>query len=505
MPDPRQTHVLIVGAGLAGALLATDLARMGYRVSVYERRVDPRVHGFIGGRSINLALSCRGITALQRVEMAERVLAEAIAMPGRILHSPQPGVPTVFQPYSRNPDEAIHSVSRGKLNIALLEAADAHENLTLHFGMRCVAVEFAGQAGPEAVFHDEASGEDRRATADVIIGADGAYSAVRAALQVSGAFNYTQSYEEHGYKELVIPPAAEIPGFTPVRDDGFAMDPNGLHIWPRGSAMMIALPNTDRTFTCTLFWPFRGEHSFDAVARECSARGDDAIVEFFRRHYPDAVPLMPTLVHDFKVNPTNPLVTIRCGPWHPPAPHAGRVVLIGDAAHAVVPFYGQGMNAAFEDCRILAEMLEAHGHDFAAVIPRFFAARKAHADAIADMALDNFIEMRDKVGSRLFRMKKKGEKVLHGLLPGVFTPLYNMVSFTNIPYAEAKRRAVAQGRWLTAIAAVLVALVLFLLSRVAVMETLFGVLLLPVLAAAFFYLLLTRPYRPAPTHTGADA
>jgi kynurenine 3-monooxygenase len=205
---------------------------------------------------------------------------------------------------------------------------------------------------------------------------------------------------------------------------------------------------------------------------------------------------MPTLVEDFRTNPTSPLVTIRCGPWHPPAPHAANVLLIGDAAHAIVPFYGQGMNAAFEDCRVLAELLEAGSHDVAKVLPRFYEQRKPNADAIADMALDNFIEMRDKVGSRLFLMKKKGEKLLQGLLPGVFTPLYNMISFTNTPYAQARRRATVQGRWLTLIAAVLIAIAFLIFGRVAVMEMLLGVVLLPVLAAAFFYLLFARPHHP---------
>lgn len=501
MPSPQDTHVLIVGAGLAGALLATDLARLGYRVSVYERRPDPRVHGFLGGRSINLALSCRGITALRRVGLADKVLADAIPMPGRILHAPEPDAPTHFQPYSRNPHEAINSVSRGKLNITLLEAAAAHESVALHFGQRCERLELTGPGTaarkPAAIFHDESTDERRRVEADVIIGADGAYSAVRAALQTSGPFDYAQTYEQHGYKELTIPPAADIPGFTAPRtawaEAGYAMDPSGLHIWPRGSAMMIALPNTDRTFTCTLFWPFRGEHSFEAV--EAARRSDDdAIRAFFQRHYPDAVPLMPTLVEDFRANPTSPLVTIRCGPWHAPAPHDANVVLVGDAAHAIVPFYGQGMNAAFEDCRILAEMLEASGHDFASVIPRFYQRRKPNADAIADMALDNFIEMRDKVGSRAFLLKKKAENRLHGLLPGVFTPLYNMVSFTDTPYAEAKRRAAAQWRGLALVAAIVLGLVVFAVGWAA-LETPLGGLVIGALAAVLFFVLVARPHR----------
>jgi len=436
-----QQHVIIVGGGLAGALMACYLARAGYRVDVYEKRPDPRVRGFIGGRSINLALSVRGITALQEVGLAERILKDAVRMPGRMIHDPAGH--TTFQPYSKDPSDAINSVSRGGLNLTLLDAADAHDNVTLHFGLGCRDVDLDR---PSITLVNEEAGDVTEASADFIIGADGAFSTVRRAmLERVMNFDYSQSFLEHGYKELSIPPDG----------GGFRMEPNALHIWPRGGSMMIALPNQDRSFTCTLFWPYRGAHSFAAIRTEAD------VVPFFEKHYPDAVPLMPTLVHDYQSNPVSSLVTVRCAPWH----YSDKVVLIGDAAHAIVPFFGQGMNAAFEDCRMLNRLLLGNRTDRSRAFGEFSRERKDNADAIADMALENFIEMRDKTASVLFRVKKKLEQRLHASLPGVFTPLYNMVSFTNIPYAEARTKAQRQGRilkrigWAFVIALVAIVLV----------------------------------------------
>ncbi|MCP3902608.1 MAG: FAD-dependent monooxygenase [Planctomycetes bacterium] len=418
-------HVAIAGAGLAGALLACYLGRRGYRVDLYERRPDPRAAGFVGGRSINLALSARGLDALERVGLAEKVLADAIPMRGRMMHSVRGRL--TFQPYSKNTDEAINSVSRGNLNVTLLEAADEYESVTLHFDHQAVDADL--DAGTCALVGP--GGERVAVTADLIVGCDGAFSAIRARMQKTERFSYSQSYLAHGYKELTIPPA---------KDGSFAMEPNALHIWPRGGSMMIALPNADRTFTCTCFWPFEGPNGFDVV-------GTDAeIVHRFDRDFRDAVPLMPTLVEDYRKNPVGSLVTIRCDPWH----HDDRFLLLGDAAHAVVPFYGQGANAAFEDCVALDALIERHGPDWATVLPRLSTGRKADADAIADMAIANFIEMRDKVGSRSFLLRKKTEKLLHRWLSRWYTPLYNLVSFSTIPYAAARRRARRQDRVLVA-------------------------------------------------------
>lgn len=411
-------HAVIVGAGLAGSLLACMLGDDGWRVDVYERRADPRARGFVGGRSINLALSVRGITALEQVGLAQRVLADAVRMPGRMMHSVEGEL--TFQPYSARPTDAINSVSRGGLNLTLLEAADRHEAVSLHFGHRCERVDLERAC---ATFRDEDLGSTESVGADLLIGADGAWSAVRDALRVTDRFNYSQSFLEHSYKELEIPPA-EVCGVDPRAHGGFAMEPNALHIWPRGGSMMIALPNADKSFTCTLFWPHEDFGALDTDAR---------VREHFERVYPDAVPLMPTLLRDYRENPTSSLVTIRCSPWN-----RGRVCVLGDAAHAVVPFYGQGMNAAFEDCRVLREMLR-EGGEIEDILARFASERKPHADAIADMAIENFETMRDRVADPAFLFRKRVEQALDRVDPARFTPLYNLVSFSNLPYAEARR------------------------------------------------------------------
>ncbi|MHC4948239.1 MAG: FAD-dependent oxidoreductase [Planctomycetota bacterium] len=409
-----ERHFLVVGAGLGGALMACFLARAGHRVTVVERRSDPRARGFIGGRSINLALSTRGIAALREVELADGVLADVVPMRGRMMHAVDGDL--TFQPYSKDAGDAINSVSRGGLNLALLEAADAYDTVTLRFDAPCVTVD---PDAPSVTVRD-GDGETELG-ADAIIGADGAFSAVRGVMQRLDRFDYRQDWLQHGYKELTIPPT----------DAGaFAMEPNALHIWPRGGFMMIALPNLDRSFTCTCFWPFAGPTGFDAIA------SDEDVRPFFDRWFPDAVPLMPTLVEDFRRNPTSSLVTVRCRPWRV----GGTTVLLGDAAHAIVPFYGQGMNCAFEDCSALAACLAARGDDLDAAFADYETRRKENADAIADLALENFIEMRDKVGSSVFLAKKRMEKTLHRLFPSTFVPLYNLVSFSTVPYAEARRR-----------------------------------------------------------------
>jgi kynurenine 3-monooxygenase len=408
--------VTIVGAGLTGGLLACLLAEAGYGVSVYERRPDPRTKGFVGGRSINLALSARGIHALERAGLDEEVLADAIPMRGRMIHSPAGRLS--FQPYSKNPGDAINSVSRGGLNLALVRGAERFDNAQYHFEHRCVGVDLEAPA----VLLEIGGGKQVTVETDVVIGCDGAFSAVRAQMQHEDRFNYDQMYLEHGYKELTIPPTT---------DGEFAMEPNALHIWPRGGSMMIALPNRDRTFTCTLFWPFTGANSFEAV------QTDDEVRSFFELNFADAVGLMPTLVEDYRRNPIGSLVTVRCAPWL----HQDKVVLVGDAAHAIVPFYGQGINAGFEDCVALAHCLGATPSDRRAAFEAYERRRKVNSDAIADLALANFIEMRDRVASPAFRLKKKTQRLLHRVLPRWYTPLYNMVTFTRIPYAEARDRA----------------------------------------------------------------
>ena len=429
----------IVGAGLAGALMAVYLGRAGRRVRLFEKRPDPRRGDADSGRSINLALSARGLFALTQVEVAAKVMEAAIPMRGRMIHALDGSL--AYQAYGRNDDEAIHSVSRLGLNLVLLDAADALGNVEIHFDHRCTRYELnrdrlsfaVGPTGEKKVV--ERPGR--------IVGADGAFSAVRRALVSLDRFDYSQAYLEAGYKELTIPPTAA---------GEFALEPNALHIWPRGSFMMIALPNPDRSFTVTCFWPFAGPNGFDSMIT------DDDVKSFFASTFADALPLMPSLTQEFRANPVGSLCTIRTRPWH----HGDRVVLIGDAAHAVVPFYGQGMNAAFEDCTILAEALETHGEDVGAAFREYDERHRVHVDALADLAIHNFVEMRDHVKRPSFRLRKKLDRVLSTLFPRLYKPLYGMVQFTRIPYADAVERARTQDRWLSfiGIALVFVAVVL---------------------------------------------
>lgn len=417
MSAGRNETALLAGAGLAGALVAVQLARAGYRVRVFEHRPDPREGARSRARSINLAISARGIHALESVGLAEQILERAVPMRGRMIHGVSGGL--AFQPYGTQADQAIHSVSRLGLNLALIEAAAAEPNVELNFGVRAVDVDLDA---PALELEDAAGGERTRVEGDFVVGADGAFSAVRGRLQRLDRFDFSQTYLRHGYKELTIPPA---------EDGGFRMEPNALHIWPRGGFMMIALPNRDGSYTCTLFWPFAGEHGFDAL------RDRAEIERYFQRTVPDAVPLMPDLAEEYLRNPVSSLVTVRCRPWH----RRDRAVLVGDACHAVVPFYGQGANAAFEDCVVLERCLREGGFDRAAAFAEYDRLRKENVDALADLAIANFLEMRDHVASPAFRLKKKAEKLLHRLLPFWFVPLYTLVTFTRTPYAAAREKA----------------------------------------------------------------
>ena len=412
---------VLVGSGLAGGLLAAYLGRRGYDVDLYERRADPREGNIVGGRSINLAISTRGIHALERIGIADEALRHAIPMRGRMIHDKSGTLH--FAPYDVDPKKCINSIGRASLNAAVIEAAQRYPNVRVHFNHKCTDVDLN-----EAVCHLETETGKLTARGDAVIGVDGAFSAVRASMQQNiDNFQYDESYLAHGYKELTIPPGP---------DDSWQMEKNALHIWPRKSFMMIALPNPDGSFTCTLFWEFEGPRSFAATKTE------DDVRRFFDEEFPDAVPLMPTLLEDFKNNPTGSLVTIRCAPWY----YRDRACLLGDAAHAVVPFYGQGMNAAFEDCVVLDECLEKFANSRERVFAEYFSRRKENADALADLAIGNFIEMRDKTASRAFRAKKKLDHFLEAALPGMYLPLYTMVTFTRVPYAQAARRARLQDR-----------------------------------------------------------
>lgn len=452
------THVGIVGGGLGGALLATHLGRAGFSVELYERRGDPTAGNSVGGRSINLAISARGIAALEEVGLAREVLASAMPMRGRMIHGRDGRLQ--LQPYDKDPARCIHSVGRAALNAVTIAAARAMPNVCVRFNQRCVDVDLDQPAIRLCDIHTEQI-EERRA--DLVVGADGAFSTVRRAMMRLDRFSFSQDYLAHGYKELTIPPAA---------DGGFQLEPNALHIWPRRSFMMIALPNRDGSFTCTLFFPFEGPLSFAALQGEADVR------RFFEEQFPDAVPVMPTLLHDFFENPTGSMATMRCAPWW----YRDRVALLGDAAHAVVPFYGQGANASFEDCSVLTQCLLAHADDREQALRAYHAARKRNVDALADLALENFLEMRDKTATQWFHLYKRTERTLHRLAPGWYTPLYTFISFTTVPYAEAVRRARRANRIAGIVALVLLSLLLGAAVRIILHESWIGALALATVA-----------------------
>jgi kynurenine 3-monooxygenase len=411
--------IIIIGAGLAGSLLTIYLAKRGFEVDVYEARGDMRLEETVAGRSINLALSDRGIAALREVGLDEYMLTEAVPMYGRMIHSVAGD--TRLLPYSGRPGEYINSVSRTGLNTALINEAEAHGNVRFYFNMRCTG--FDVSTG-EATFSGNAN-----IKCDTLIATDGAGSAVRDSMQHGGVerFDLSQVWLQHGYKELHIPPM-----------EGSCLEKNALHIWPRHKFMMIALPNFDGSFTCTIFLAHEGENSFEILKDETS------LMPFFEENFADAIPLMPTLSADFFHNPTGNLGTIKCFPWNV----AGKALLLGDSAHAVVPFYGQGMNCAFEDIRILDQLIEKHGNRWETVYNEYAAARKPNTDAIADMAEENFYEMRDAVADPVFVRKRELETKLEQTYPDYFSK-YSMVTFReDMPYSVAKERGNAQDRLL---------------------------------------------------------
>jgi len=448
---------VLIGSGLAGGLLAAYLGRRGCEVDLYERRTDPREGNIVGGRSINLAISTRGIHALEQIGIAEEALQHAIPMRGRMIHDRAGELH--FSPYDVDPKKCINSIGRAALNSTVIEAAQRYPNVRVHFNHTCTSVDIDSATvrlvSETAARAPQLRGSDApvakiTACGDAVIGVDGAFSAVRKSMQKEIAkFQYNESYLAHGYKELTIPPG---PGGS------WRMEKNALHIWPRKSFMMIALPNPDGSFTCTLFWEFEGPRSF------ATTKTDDDVRRFFEEEFLDAVPLMPNLLDDFRNNPTGSLVTVRCSPWF----YRDKVCLVGDAAHAVVPFYGQGMNAAFEDCVVLDECLEQFPENRESTFTEYFRRRKENADALADLAIGNFIEMRDRTASKIFRAKKKLDHALEAALPGKYLPLYAMVTFTRMPYARAAKRARIQDSLVYAslflIASILIAAMLWLFA-----------------------------------------
>lgn len=421
----QQKEITIVGAGLVGSLLSIYLAKRGHKVSIYERRNDMRKEQMSAGRSINLALSDRGLLALEKVGLADTIKEISIPMHGRYIHNADGS--HAYQPYGKE-GQFINSVSRATLNMKLMDLAEEH-GVHIIFNQKCSNVDWKN----DTVTFEDGNAQQTTSNFQLLFGSDGAFSAARLQHQLHhNKFDYQQYYIDCAYKELTI---------APTKDGGFALEKNALHIWPRKDYMMIALPNLDRTFTCTLFFPFEGEHSFSNLDTKEKAAA------FFERTFPDAVPLMPDYVNEFFHNPTSSLVTVKCFPWV----RDDKFALIGDAAHAIVPFFGQGMNAGFEDCRILDELIETNGDDWAAILQQYQTLRKPDADAIADLAVGNFTEMRERTADPKFLLQKKIEAKLHSKYPDQWIPAYSQVTFSpHIRYSEAllrgqKQEAIMQG------------------------------------------------------------
>jgi kynurenine 3-monooxygenase len=407
--------ITIIGAGLVGSLLSIYLLKRGYKVKLFERRPDMRKEKMIAGRSINLALSDRGIRALGEVGIMNEIRKICIPMNGRFIHNADGS--TAFQPYGKE-GQFINSVSRGELNKKLIDLAEKY-GAELFFDHKCGSIDW-----DKNTITFEVGGLIPQTTEfRFLLAADGAYSAARLQHQLHhDRFQYSQYYIDFGYKELNVPAGA---------GGKFTMEKNALHIWPRGNYMLIALPNIDGSFTCTLFFPFDGEPSF------ASLNTKEKVRTFFEKTFKDAVSLMPALEDDFFINPTSSLVTLKCYPWI----REEKFALIGDAAHAIVPFFGQGMNCGFEDCSVLNGLIEKYENDWKMILSEYQELRKPDADAIAEMALNNFIEMRDKVADPKFLLQKKIESRLHEKYPDKWIPAYSQVTFNpDIRYSEAMER-----------------------------------------------------------------
>jgi len=413
-------EITIIGAGLVGSLLSIYLSKRGYKVTIYERRPDMRKEKMIAGRSINLALSDRGIRALEEVGIMDEIRKIAIPMHGRQMHYADGSTP--YQAYGKE-GQFINSVSRGELNRKLMDLAEEN-GVQIIFNEK---LEEANWKNNTLVFKNSLSHQLSTINYQLMFGSDGAYSAARLAHQLQhDRFQYQQYYIDFGYKELHIPAG---------KNGQFLMEKNALHIWPRGNYMMIALPNIDGSFTCTLFFPFEGDSSFKTLDTK------EKVTAFFEATFADATKLMPALADDFFNNPTASLVTVKCSPWV----RDDHFALIGDAAHAIVPFFGQGMNCGFEDCAVLNSLVEKHNHEWENILNEYQLLRKPDGDAIADLALNNFVEMRDKVADPKFLLQKKIEGKFSSKHPDKWTPAYSMVTFRpDIRYSEALQKGNAQ-------------------------------------------------------------
>ena len=418
-------HIIISGAGLAGSLMAIYLAKKGHKVDIYESRSDMRKVSISAGRSINLALSSRGLMALHEVGLEQEILKGSVKMPGRMMHDKEGK--TVFALYGKNENEYINSISRGDLNKILMTAAEQYKEVSIYFRKEIKAVDFDRKT---LEVYDLENGETHTLSADLIIGSDGANSIIRRSMekQIPG-YQSRIDWLDHGYKELSIPPA---------EGGGFRLERDALHIWPRSSYMLIALPNADGSFTCTLFYPNEGAESFAAMDTF------DKFKKFMETEFPDAVPHMLDMEDEYHNNPVGKLGTLKCYPWK----LSDKAVLIGDAAHAIVPFYGQGMNASFEDCRILNECIDRHQDNWTKILEEYESLRKVNGDAIGDLAVENFYEMRDKVADPVFQRKRKLEHIIENRFTD-YRSKYALVTFSpDVPYSYAKSQGNKQDEYL---------------------------------------------------------
>jgi kynurenine 3-monooxygenase len=412
-------NITIIGAGLVGSLLGIYLAKRGYKIKIYERRGDMRLEQMSAGRSINLALSDRGLLALEKIGLADEIKSICIPMHCRYIHNAN-GT-HVTQPYGKQ-GQFINSVSRATLNMKLMDLAE-QQGIEILFNQKCIAIDWK----QNQITFEDTNHQLSTTNFELLFGSDGSFSAARLQHQLQhNKFDYQQHYIDCGYKELTIPP---------TQNGDFALEVNALHIWPRKDYMMIGLPNLDKTFTCTLFFPFEGDMSFAKLDSK------EKVQTFFENTFPDAIKLMPNYVEEFFTNPTSSLVTVKCFPWV----REDKFALIGDAAHAIVPFFGQGMNCGFEDCRILDELIDTHDNDWTKILENYQLLRKPDADAIADLAVSNFTEMRERTADPMFLLQKKIEARLHDKHPEQWIPAYSQVTFSpHIRYSQALQRGLQQ-------------------------------------------------------------
>jgi kynurenine 3-monooxygenase len=423
-------RALVVGAGLSGSLLAVYLARRGYDVTVLERRGDPRGAGSGGGdRSINLGVSARGIRALQRVGLWDALAGRLVVMRGRMIHRPDRTL--AFQAYGTRPDEVLHSIRRNELNAVLVDRAEKYAGVRFHFGQRCLSVDTEGVS---VTVEDVATGAARTHHGDFVVGADGAFSAVRQQMHRGRPASIRQEFLDWGYKELTIPPHADGSARTPIE---------ALHLWPSDGGLIVGHPNVDNSITCTLLLPLVSTGGAPSFA---TLRDPRSAAAYLAAQFPDLPDLVPDLAAQYGAHPVAHLVAVRTDTWH----DRDRVVLVGDACHAVTPFYGQGMNAAFEDCLVLDECLHRRPGDRAAAFAEFQRLRRVHTDVLADLSMRNFIELRDRVRSPLHLARTRADLLLNRLFPDAWRPLYAMVSHSTTPYGDALRRARRQNALLAA-------------------------------------------------------